>query len=100
MVERISELVAELGNVTEQRTPSGYEFGREGTPFAIRELPTDVIEMRLGADVAEAAMRTPDTAPSSRGPDWVRFAPATWDKFATDRLDAWFRVAWRLAGRT
>ena len=56
------------------------------------------MELRLGDEIAEAAMGTPDTGPSSRGPAWVRFSPAEWDDHAFDRLEAWFRVAWRLAG--
>ena len=57
----------------------------------------NVFELRLGEEIGEAAMRTPDTSPSPRGPAWVRFAPATWDDMAFDRFEAWFRVAWRLA---
>jgi hypothetical protein len=73
------------------------EFARGGTTFAARPA-ADVIELRLGPEIAEAARRTPDTHPSQRGDDWVRFAPRDWDKHAADRLEAWFRVAWRLAG--
>ena len=29
--------------------------------------------------------------------EWVRFFPSDWDDYARDRLDAWFRVAWRFA---
>ena len=53
--------------------------------------------MRLEPLVATAALRTPDTTASSRGPGWVRFAPAALDRFAADRAIAWIEHAWRHA---
>jgi hypothetical protein len=55
-------------------------------------------EFRLDAAVAAAAQRTPDTNASERGPDWVRFAPATLDDHAIDRAVAWLGSAARRAG--
>jgi hypothetical protein len=72
------------------------EYSRNGVAFAARP-EEDVVELRLGNEIGEAALRTPNTGPSSRGPDWVRFAPPLWDEMAFDRVEAWFRVAWRLA---
>jgi hypothetical protein len=72
------------------------EFSRAGVVFAAR-IGVDAIELRLGPEIAEAATRTPDTFLSSRGAGWVRFAPRVWDEHAFDRLEAWFRVAWRFA---
>jgi hypothetical protein len=72
------------------------EYARAGVPFAAR-VGEDVVELRLGEEIGEAATRTPDTYPAERGGDWVRFAPRAWDEHAFDRLEAWFRVAWRLA---
>jgi len=54
-------------------------------------------EFRLDPLVARAALRTPDTTPSARGPDWVSFAPADLDDPAVDRAEAWFLSAHRLA---
>ncbi len=54
-------------------------------------------EFRLDPMVARAALRTPDTAPSGRGPDWVAFAPAVLDDGAVDRAEAWFLSAHRRA---
>ena len=48
--------------------------------------------------IAAAAARTPDTAPSPRGPDWVRFNPRELDPHALDRLGAWLELAYRRAG--
>jgi hypothetical protein len=42
-------------------------------PFAT--LTADRAEFRLDPLVARAALRTSDTGPSRRGPDWVEFAP-------------------------
>jgi hypothetical protein len=54
-------------------------------------------EFRLRADVAAAAARTTDAAPSLRGPEWVSFSPTTFDRFTRDRIDAWFEFAVRQA---
>lgn len=91
----LDALLDEAGDV---EVPTDREYARDGVVFAARP-DEDVFELRLGDEIAEAAMRTPDTGPSSRGAAWVRFAPATWDEIAFDRLEAWFRVAWRLAVR-
>lgn len=89
----LAELLDEIGEV---ETPADREYARAGVVFVTRPAE-DVLEFRLGEEIAEAAMRTPDTGPSARGFDWVRFAPSTWDQHAIDRLEAWFRVAWRMA---
>jgi hypothetical protein len=89
-------LDALLDEATDIETPADREYARDGVVFAARP-DEEVIEVRLGEEIAEAALRTPDTHSSERGPAWVRFTPAHWDEFAFDRLEAWFRVAWRLA---
>ena len=48
--------------------------------------------------VADAAVRTPDVAHSSRGPGSVAFAPAELDDHAADRAVAWFASAYRRTG--
>ena len=90
----MATLLDEAGDV---EVPVDREYARQGVTFAARP-SEDVMELRLGAEIADAAMRTPDAGPSERGAEWIRFAPAEWDKQAVDRLEAWFRVAWRLAG--
>ena len=64
-------------------------------PFAV--LGTSGIEIRLETAIAGAASRTPDTAPSPRGREWVRFSPRELDPHAIDRLRAWLELAHRLA---
>jgi hypothetical protein len=54
-------------------------------------------EFRLDAVVGAAARRTPDTAPSPRGPEWVAFSPPEIDQYAGDRVVAWFAAAGRRA---
>ena len=54
---------------------------------------------RLDPLVAGAALRTPDTSPSTQGPDWVAYEPAVLDIAAVDRAEAWFLSAARRASR-
>lgn len=57
-------------------------------------------EFRLRPDMVRAALRTPNTRSSDRGPEWVIFdAPAELDRYDIDRLRSWFEMAARLAGR-
>ena len=56
------------------------------------------IEILLDPPIAAAATRTPDTAPSARGREWVRFNPHELDGHALDRLRAWLGLAYRRAG--
>jgi len=80
-----------------ERTESKGEvtWVRSGRPFAA--LVGDVLEVKLQEPVARAALRTPDTSASARGEGWVRFAPATLDRYAADRARAWVESAWRHA---
>ena len=93
-------LEAALGDLEEvERAGSGggVEWRRGGRPFAA--LIGDAAEFRLDPLVATAALRTPDTAASERGTDWVRFSPAIVDGHAVDRAQAWLASAWRRAER-
>jgi hypothetical protein len=56
-------------------------------------------DFRLDPMVVAAALRTPGTRPSTRGADWVRFAPDVLDDGAVDRVEAWFLSAHRRAAR-
>lgn len=91
---RLAELASEAEDV---RTTDKHEYSRSGTVFAVNP-SAGVVELRLGPEIGEAAARTADATVSSRGEDWIRFAPRDWDDHARDRLDAWFRVASKLAG--
>lgn len=73
----------------------GLVWDRVGRPFAASSADGLAAEFRLDAPVAAAALRTPDTASSRRGQDWVRFRPDVLDDHALDRAEAWFGSAWR-----
>jgi hypothetical protein len=74
----------------------GMEFTRGGAIFAT--LAGGTVSVHLDPAIAQAALRTPDTAPSPLGPDWVAFSPGELDGRAIDRASAWFDAAWRRAG--
>ncbi|MEK6719614.1 MAG: hypothetical protein AABZ33_02960 [Chloroflexota bacterium] len=71
-------------------------WSRDGQAFAVHA--GDVVEFRLDGPIAAAALRTPDTEPSARGPEWVAVQPGEVDRFAVDRIESWFIAAWRRAG--
>jgi hypothetical protein len=72
-----------------------YEIA--GRPFATAS--GDTVEFQLKPDIARAALRTPGTQASTRGPDWVAFEPPEEpDRYDLDRLRSWFDMAARLAG--
>jgi len=74
------------------------EFLRGGQPFAAVDPDGAWASFQLTATVAAAALRTPETEASARGPRWVTLRPATLDGPAIDRASAWFESAWRAAG--
>lgn len=100
----VKELAAELPDVVGSAGPGApgavratgaTTWSHRGKPFAV--LGPTGIEIRLDPAIAAAATRTPDTAPSPRGPEWVRFSPRELDGHAVDRLEAWFELAYRRA---
>lgn len=97
--QSLGDLLAELLDETpDVELSATREYAHNGVAFAHRT-DEEAIDLRLGDEIGEAALRTPDTHPSSRGPDWVSFTPKAWDHMAADRLKAWFRLAWKLAER-
>ena len=96
MTESLGDILADLlEEIGEVEVSASREYAHDGIPFAWRP-EEEVLEVRLGVDIAEAALRTPDTHVSERGDAWVRFSPPEWNEHARDRAQAWFRVAWRL----
>ncbi len=93
--EVVETAIAELGEAAETRSGNAVEYRRGSTLFAALE--PAAVELRLQPDIAEAVLRTPETAPSRRGSEWVRFAPTEIDQFVIDRLEAWLTAAWRTA---
>jgi hypothetical protein len=92
----LEEAAGNLGEVESVMAGDGLEWRRGGHAFAVAM--DDAAEFRLDPLVAKAALRTPDTEASSRGPEWVRFSPRTLDGHAVDRAEAWLASAWRRAG--
>lgn len=91
----IEAAAQDLEDAIRQPTESGAEWAIEGRVFAAISGPT--AEFRLDPAIARAALRTPDTAPSPRGPDWVAFRPSELNPHAIDRATAWLGSAWRRA---
>ena len=73
-------------------------WSRGGRPFAMVAADGSSAEFALDPAVADAAARTPDVTPASRGIGWVSFAPAELDEHAADRAVAWLASAHRRLG--
>ena len=91
----IEATAADLEAVDHQAIAGGAEWSTGGIVFAA--VSGDRAEFRLAPPVVAAALRTPDTTASDRGPDWVAFAPKVLDGHAIDRAAAWLASAWRRA---
>jgi hypothetical protein len=98
MSEAIDRLADELADIHRHESGTLVEYVRGATVFAARQ--GTIVSFRLRPEVAEAALRTPDTVRSSRGAGWITLQPRVVDGFALDRVLAWFESAWRLAGES
>ena len=94
--QQVSDLASDLPDVTTAPGGAGRAWSRGSVEFAV--VGPFGVEIRLDHQVAVAAARTPDTASSPRGTDWVRFNPRELDAHALDRLQAWLELAHRRAG--
>jgi hypothetical protein len=92
---RVAEVVVDLPEARSQSTDGVITWTRNGRVFA--SLGSSGIEIRLDRAIAPAATRTPDVAPSRRGPEWIRFSPRELDPHALDRLRAWLELGYRRA---
>jgi hypothetical protein len=95
LAEVLAEAADGLTSVTTDR--SGPITTWAAGPSVFATLAGDRAEFRLDPLVAAAALRTPDTAPSPRGGDWIAFQPSILDDHALDRAEAWFLSAHRRA---
>lgn len=93
--ERVEAVIDELGGVERRREGDALVYAAGGRAFAA--LDGDTLEASLDANVLKAALRTPDAVPSGRGAAWVAFTPASVDRYALDRAEAWVRLAHRRA---
>jgi hypothetical protein len=94
----VAAAAAELPGVIRREHAETIEYELNDRPIAILEVVADEVSFRLSPAVAAAAIRTPDTEPSPRGPEWVALRPAVVDDHALDRAVAWLESAWRNAG--
>ena len=93
----------EAGGVIATADDAVKTFAAGSPPAVFAALSGDRAEFRLDPLVAGAALRTPGTSASPRGPGWVAFAPGILDDGAVDRAEAWFLSAHRrvtAAGRS
>lgn len=90
-----AELTAELGETTAEGEGGVVSYRRAGRVFA--RVSADAVDVRLPADIAEAALHTPDTVALPGEPGWLRFEPRAHERHVSDRAEAWFRTAWRHA---
>jgi hypothetical protein len=91
----VAEEIEDLPGVRPMPGGAGRSWLRDEVEFAV--LGPFGLELRLDAPIAAAATRTPDTAPSPRGGEWIRFNPRELDGHAVDRLRAWLDLAYRRA---
>jgi hypothetical protein len=91
----LDELAATLDGVRSEAAGSTTTWFRGRIAFAV--LVGQAVDLRLDRAIAAAALKTPDTATTARGNDWVRYAPPTLEGHDLDRLDAWFGLAYRRA---
>ena len=100
LAELLTDAAEPLVDVSATVDPAGgLVWDRSGRAFAAVSVDGAAAEFRLDGAVADAALRTPDTARSRRGAEWVSFRPASLDDHALDRAEAWFGSAWRRAER-
>jgi hypothetical protein len=96
--ELLEEEAAELPGAEPTLGPDGsITWNRSGRPFAAAAADGSTAEFALDPAVADAAARTPDVTPSSRGQGWVTFSPKDLDDHAADRATAWLASAHRRA---
>lgn len=91
----LAGLATGIADVRVLMSGGSMTWSRGDTAFAV--LRGGSVELRLDRAVTAAALKTPDTATSERGPEWVRYAPSTIEGHDLDRLTAWFALAHRRA---
>jgi hypothetical protein len=95
IADEIDDRAESLEGVERAASEGSTTYSRAGRLFGVGG--SDGFEFRVGEVIVGAALRTPDTATSERGTDWVRFSPTELDEPALDRALAWFEAAWRRA---
>lgn len=92
----VADLAAESDDVSSSGDEGIVSYRRGAVLFA--RVSADALDVRLPADIADAALRTPDTAAIPGDVGWLRFSPRGRERHVVDRATAWFQMAWRHAG--
>jgi hypothetical protein len=92
----VADLAAESDDVSSSGDAGIVAYRRGAVLFA--RVSADALEVRLPADIADAALRTPDTAAIPGDAGWLRFSPSGRERHVVDRATAWFQIARRHAG--
>ena len=96
--DALAESAADVDEVATSVSADGsVSYVAGGKTVAVVGSTGTSAEFLLSKAVAAAALRTPDTTASARGPEWVRFEPAELDDHAIDRAVAWLGFAVRHA---
>jgi hypothetical protein len=95
LLDVLTAAAEDLPDIQAGGSEGALHWRANGVSFAALE--GDRAEFRLDPLVARAALRTPDTSPSTRGAEWVAFSPSVLDDGAVDRAEAWFLSAYRHA---
>jgi hypothetical protein len=93
----VDQITEELGDVRTMPSAAVTEYHRGQQLFAL--VNGNIVTLRLRPDIAEAALRTPGTTASDRGPEWIDFAVQPGNPQDVDRLRAWLTIGWRSAQR-
>jgi hypothetical protein len=98
ILDEVKVLLEELDDVVAEPDPEapGTTRYRRGARVFARTAPGR-LEVRLPADITDAALRTSETSGVAGSPGWLRFAPTADRRDVRDRVAAWFRTAWRHA---
>jgi hypothetical protein len=98
LAEVLEEAADQLAGVAVHLAADGsLEYRIGDRVFAVFGAGGIAASFRLSRAVADAALRTPDTEPSSRGPEWVTLRASVPDDHALDRAVAWLESAARHA---
>jgi hypothetical protein len=98
LAEALADVAAELPGVTRRERSGATQYELRDGAFAVLEAGGEAASFLLAQAVADAAVHTPDTVTSTRGPGWVTLQPTVMDDHAIDRAVAWLQSAWRNAG--
>ena len=92
----LGEVAATQPQVSRREAAGTVVYESGGRPFVA--LTGATAEFRLRPEMVRAALRTPGTEASGRGPEWVAFEPPDeLERYDIDRLRSWFEMAARLA---